>query len=123
MKLTPSDLTDEQIATILQYGSTGLATEHIELLYEDTGPGKFEGNDNPGLAAAIWEKSLEGWDDASTGDNSEWHYHVSLLGRFMLIADSQGFVCLEEYTSTAQARRMFEVADEEYAKAMETVED
>lgn len=98
--MKPSELDDNMLKNILDFGTPPA------LETEGTGPGKFEGNANPGLAERIYEKSLEGWNDAETG-SVEWHFHVSLLGRFLLFEDTQGFVTLEEFPSDIVAQEAF----------------
>jgi hypothetical protein len=108
--LRPSDLHDEQIINILNHGS-GFYT----LEYEPTGPGKFEGERNPGLTRALYERSLDSsWVDDETG-STEWAYHVALMGRFLLLENDRGFVSLEEFVSEEAARRAFTTEEETYA--------
>lgn len=107
--MKPSELTDDQLIQILNGDATAATLE-----YEDTGPGKFEGNENPGLAQAIYERSLDtSWFDEETG-TVEWYFHVGRLGRFLLYENDQGFVTLEEYPTTLDAGDVFDEHEAAY---------
>lgn len=109
--MEPSELTDAQLIRLLDEGTAAFGLE-----YESTGPGKFEGNANPGLAQAIYERSLDtSWLDDETG-SVEWRYWVGLLGRFILLEDDRGFVYLEEHSSRDQARIRFDIEANDYAE-------
>lgn len=106
--MKPSELTDEQLSDILD----GLvSTETLE--YEDSGPGKFEGNANPGLAEAIYDRAIAGWNDDVTG-SIDWYFYVGRLGRFLLYENDRGFVTLEEFPNEDAARAVFEEHDRAY---------
>lgn len=107
--MKPSELTDEQLSDILD----GLvSTETLD--YEDAGPGKFEGNANPGLTQAIYDRSLDtSWLDNETG-TVEWDRWVGLIGRFLLLEDGQGFVELEEHADAATAQQHFSWWEHQY---------
>lgn len=107
--MKPSELNGDQLNDIIDYGSS-----YYDLEYEGTGPGKFEGNENPALAERIWNLTLEGQSDEETGD-IEWGWYVCRLGRFIVGEDDTGFVSLAEFRTEEGAIAQFNSLDAQYA--------
>ena len=115
--MKPSDLTDEQLVKLVD-GTTTFILE-----YEATGPGKFEGNANPGLTERIFVASHDtSWldDDVGTSDGAfGWN---GLIGKLILVENNQGFVSSYEYPSVEEARKTFDLVISDYEPYLEDAE-
>lgn len=90
-------------------------TQFTDEVRDTVSPYKFGGSRR---AAALYLASLDGCEDESTGDCTEWGLYVSRFGRNLLTIDSQGFVSAERFdTDLAACERFWDIADE-YETAM-----
>ena len=106
-EIHPTELTDEQVGIILEYGIEGFEQrERAELVSPRPRPGKFEGNINPGLAEELYDRTLDGWCDDQRGSVDEGGWY-GLLGRFIVTEDDRGFFGYEEFESTKKAEQVF----------------
>lgn len=102
----PSDLTEMQVASYISHGDGWHQQRGIEIAYEDTGPGKFEGNENPGLASRLYDCTVDGWCDDQRGSVDEGGWY-GLLGRFIVTEDDRGFFSYEKFQNEREAERVF----------------
>lgn len=71
------------------------------------GPGRFEGNEDLRVAEAVWELSLDTAhldDQWGSIDEGGWS---GLIGRFVVLADPQGFISVEDYDTEEAAKLAF----------------
>ena len=105
--MKPSQLTEGQLASLVQ-GSIDSSV----LEYENTGPGKFEGNANPGLTEALYTASLDtSWIDEETGRADGPCGWAGRIGRFVLFEDDRGFVESLEFLTVESAEKAFATID------------
>ena len=84
-------------------------------------PGKFEGNYGRharGIAQILYALSLDGSEDDYM--SAEGQGYVAMIGRYLLMEDTSGFVTFEEYDNEAKAQARF---DDLYADGMGYSED
>jgi hypothetical protein len=91
-----------------------MAEQHGLERAADGMPGRFERCSDPALAEAICELELHGEIDAAAGETEAPTGFFTLLGRWIVRTDSQGFVTLQECDSEQEARDVFISARAEY---------
>lgn len=95
------------------------------------------------LTEAIWQLSMDGGANETTGDATDWGAHFQLftftseetvtvdngptvtipIGAYILVTYSSGFVYLWLYDTEADAREEFDAQDREYGKWIDAQND
>lgn len=88
-------------------------TQFTDEVRDTLSPYKF-GNDR--RAAAMWLANLDGCEDESTGDASEWRLWVARYGRNLCYVDDQGFVESYRFPNEAEAKQEFARIAEQYER-------